>query len=110
MLRSPGIVLSILGLALILTDFNQALAQDFSVESKTPPSVVGAGTFVSLEGKFTIDLPKGMHGFRPLAFNTAAGRAAGDAYDWKMKEGSFIAGFVDAPQAFDEPEKSKQVF
>src|SRR5262249_36003831 len=49
-------------------------------------------------------------GFRPLSFNTAAGRAAGDAYDWKMKEGSFIAGYVDAPKPLDGPEMSKQVF
>jgi hypothetical protein len=66
----------------MLTNVRCAFAQSFSVESRTPPSVVGAGTFVSLEGKFTIALPQGMHGFRPLVFNTAAGRAAGDAYDW----------------------------
>ncbi|HXI74508.1 MAG TPA: hypothetical protein VNG94_02910, partial [Pyrinomonadaceae bacterium] len=29
-------------------------AQGFSVENKSAPSVVGAGTFVSLEAKFTI--------------------------------------------------------
>ena len=85
-------------------------AQDFSVESKTPPSVVGAGTFVSLEGKFTIALPQGMHGFRPLSVNTAAGRASGDAYTWTMKEGSFIAGYVDAPQPLDGPDVSRKVF
>ena len=109
-LRSPSIVLSILALVAVVTNIRPCLAQDFSVESKTPPSVVGAGTFVSLEGRFSIALPQGIHGFRPLAFNTAAGRAVGDAYDWKMKEGSFIAGYVDAPQPLDGPEMSKQVF
>ena len=109
-IRSPGLVLSILGLALMLTDVRPALAQDFSVESKTPPSVVGAGTFVSLEGKFTIALPQGMHGFRPLSVNTAAGRASGDAYTWTMKEGSFIAGYVEAPQPLDGPDLSQKVF
>ena len=85
-------------------------AQGFSVENKSAPSVVGAGTFVSLEGKFTIALPQGIHGFRPLSVNTAAGRASGDAYTWTMKEGSFIAGYVDASQPLDGPEMSKQVF
>ena len=69
----------------MLIAVRQSLAQDFRVESKTPPSVVGAGTFVSLEAKFTIALPQRMHGFRPLAVNTAAGRAAGDAFDWRRK-------------------------
>src|SRR5207244_5107970 len=93
-----------------LMTFRLVFAQDFSVERKTPPSVVAAGTFVSLEAKFTIALPQGMHGFRPLSVNTAAGRASGDAYTWTMKEGSFIAGYVDAPQPLDGPEMSKQVF
>ena len=44
-----------------------ALAQGFSVESKSPPSVVGAGPFVSLEGRFSIALPAGTHGYRPVA-------------------------------------------
>jgi hypothetical protein len=109
-LRSQCIIATILGLTLMLANVRAVFGQDFSVESKTLPSVVGAGTFVSLEGKFTIALPQGMHGFRPLAFNTAAGRAAGDAYDWRMKEGSFIAGYVNAPQTLDGPEMSKQVF
>lgn len=105
-----GIVIAIFFLALILTDVRSAIAQGFSVESKTAPTVVGAGTFVSLSARFTIALPQGTHGFRPLAFDTLAGRAAGDAYNWKMKEGLFIAGYVEAPQPLDEPEMSKQVF
>ena len=105
-----GIVLVMLLLTLTLVNAASVFAQDFSVESKTPPPVVGSGTFVSLEGKFTIALPQGMHGFRPLSVNTAAGRASGDAYTWMMKEGSFIAGYVDAPQPLDGPEMSKQVY
>src|SRR5262249_4516541 len=49
-------------------------------------------------------------GFRPLVFNTAAGRVTGDLYDWEMKEGLFIAGYGDAPQPLDRPEISKQFF
>lgn len=103
-------VIAIFFLALILTDVRPAIAQGFSVESKTAPTVVGAGTFVSLSSRFTIALPQGTDGFRPLAFDTPAGRAAGDAYNWKMKEGFFMAGYVEAPQPFDVPEMSKQVF
>ncbi len=104
------IVIAVFLLATVLTDIRPVIAQGFSVESKTAPTVVGAGTFVSLSARFTIALPQGTHGFRPLAFDTFAGRAAGDAYNWKMKEGFFIAGYVEAPQRFDEPEMSKQVF
>jgi hypothetical protein len=97
-------------LFLIITTITRVAAQDFRVESQSAPSVVGAGTFVSLDAKFTIALPKGMHGFRPLVFNTAAGRAAGDAYEWRMKEGTFIAGYVEAPHPLDGPEMSREVF
>src|SRR6185503_15966657 len=73
------------------------------------PSVIGAGTFVSLEGRFSIALPQMKHGFRPLSVETPSGRATGDAYVWAMKEGNYTAGFVDAPEAWDEPETSKRV-
>lgn len=110
MQRMRVFMIPIFFLALILTNASLTVAQGFRVESKTPPSVVGAGTFVSLDGKFTIALPQGTHGFSPIAVNTATGRATGDAYDWKMKEGSFIAGYVEAPQPLDGPELSKQFF
>ncbi len=85
-------------------------AQGFSAESNSPPSAVGAGTFVSLEGRFSLALPQDKHGFRPLAIVTPIGRAAGDAYDWRMKEGLFTAGYVDAAEPWDDPETSKHVF
>lgn len=108
---STRLALSAFGVLFALAiDCQPVSAQDFSVESKTPPSVVGAGTFVSLEGKFTIALPQSMHGFRPLSVNTAAGRASGDAYTWTMKEGSFIAGYVDARQPLDGPDVSQKLF
>jgi hypothetical protein len=85
-------------------------AQGFSLENKSAPSVVGAGTFVSLEGKFTIGLPQGMHGFQPMSVNTAAGRVSGDAYTWTMKEGSFIAAYFDLHQQLDTPAASERFF
>ena len=93
-----------------MIDCRPGLAQGFRVESKTPPSVVGAGTFVSLEAKFTIALPQNHNGFRPLSLDTPAGRATGDAFNWTMKEGSFVAGYLDAPRPMDDTETSKEVF
>ena len=87
-----------------------AFAQGFSVESKSPPSVVGAGPFVSLQGRFSIALPKGMHGFRPLAVDTPAGRLTGDAYNWTMKEGRYTVGFVQGPQSMEGAEDVAALF
>ena len=100
-------ILSGLALAVFVT---QAFAQGFSVESKSPPSVVGAGTFVSLEGRFSIALPADTHGFRPVAINSPAGKLTGDAYSWTMKEGSFTAGFADAAQSIDDAETVAKIF
>jgi len=91
-------------------DGRTVFAQGFSVENKSAPSVVGSGTFVSLEGKFTIALPQTQHAFRPLSIDTPVGRATGDAYSWTMKEGSFTAGYVEASQTWDDQETSKRVF
>ena len=88
----------------------EAFAQGFSVESKSPPSVVGAGPFVSLEGRFSIALPADTHGFRPVAINSPAGKLTGDAYSWTMKEGSFTAGFADAAQSIDDAETVAKIF
>lgn len=85
-------------------------AQGFRVENQTEPSVVDGGSFVSLEGKFTIALPQSAHGFRPLTSDTPLGRASGTAYSWTMKEGSFTVGYVEAPQALDEPDTVAKIF
>jgi hypothetical protein len=89
---------------------SQVFPQGFRVESKSSPSVVGAGPFVSLEGRFSIALPQGINGFRPLAIDSPAGKMSGDAYIWKMKEGSYTAGYVDAPQSMEDADSSAQIF
>ncbi|HXR98990.1 MAG TPA: hypothetical protein VN724_00420 [Pyrinomonadaceae bacterium] len=101
--------LVLIGVAIALL-VSQAFAQGFSVESKSPPSVVGAGPFVSLEGRFSIALPAGTHGYRPVALDTQAGKLTGDAYNWTMKEGSFTAGFADAAQPIDDAESVAKIF
>jgi hypothetical protein len=112
-LRAPIRLLVVLGLAfiLLLSIYSLSIrAQGFSVESKSAPSVVGAGTFVSLQGRFSIALPQQQHGFRGISIPTPAGKATGDSYEWRMKEGAFNAGYVDAAQPLDDPETSKRVF
>jgi hypothetical protein len=85
-------------------------AQGISVQSTSAPSVVGAGTFVSLQGRFSLALPQQQHAFRGLSIATPIGNATGDSYEWRMKEGAFTAGYVDAAQPLDDPETSKLVF
>ncbi len=78
-------------------------------QAKTPPSVVGAETFVSQEGRFSIALPAGIYGVKPLAIDSPAGKLTGNAYEWKMKEGQFTVGFVDAPQSIEDAETSARI-
>jgi hypothetical protein len=75
-----------------------------------PPSIIGAGTFVSLEGRFTVSLPQQNHGLQRLSIATPFGLAKGDSYVWRMKEASFVIGYADAAQAVDDPDTAKQVF
>jgi len=75
-----------------------------------PPSVIGAGTFVSREGRFTVSLPPQNDGLRRLSIATPFGLAKGDSYVWRMKEASFVIGYADAAQAVDDPDIAKQVF
>lgn len=85
-------------------------AQDFRVENKSAPSVVGAGPFVSLQGRFSIALPQQQNMFRGVSIPSPFGNAIGDSFEWRMKEGSFTAGYVDAAQPGDDPETTKLVF
>jgi hypothetical protein len=50
------------------------LGQGFEVQSKSAPSVIGAGKFVSLEGRFSIALPQTNHAFSGTSLETSAGR------------------------------------
>ena len=106
--RSTTLIVFGFAFTLILTAYARpVLGQGFDVQSKSAPSVIGAGTFVSLEGRFSIALPQMKHGFSAISIETPVGRAAGDSYIWKMKEGLYTVGFVDAPQSSNELETSK---
>lgn len=73
------------------------------------PSVVGAKTFVSLEGRYSISLPD-HKGVGPLTIPTPFGEAKGDLYHWETKEATFGVGHADAAMALDGPVARKQFF
>ena len=62
-----------------------ASAQGVSVETNSPPRPSGSDTFTSLEGRFTVALPK-YSGYSPVTFDTPKGRiTAGNSYSWKLE-------------------------
>lgn len=108
--QSTVIIVLAFVFTLLAGNSNAIFAQGFRVESKEAPSVVEAGTFVSLQGRFSIALPQQQHSFGPLVVETSSGTARGDAYGWNMKEASFSTGYVDALEVLEQPETSKQFF
>jgi hypothetical protein len=85
-----------------------------SVQAQTPAppksSPVPSRTFISLDARFSISLPRESNGLRSLSIRTPLGTARGDAYHWEMKEASYIAGYADAPVPVDAPATASQVF
>jgi hypothetical protein len=73
------------------------------------PSVVGAGTFVSSFGRFSIALPNPTR-FGPLTIPTPLGNARGNLFQWETKEATFGVGYGDAAQPLDGPVATKQLF
>jgi len=73
------------------------------------PSTVGAPTFVSIEGRFSISLPE-QNGFIELTIPTPVGDAKGGIFQWQTKEATFGVGYADATQPLDNPETAKQFF
>ena len=58
-------------------------AQGFRLESKSPPAATGSETFISLEGRFSIALPKQLSGYNPHSVNTPNGPVENFSYDWR---------------------------
>jgi hypothetical protein len=73
------------------------------------PSVVGAETFVSSFGRFSIALPNPTR-FGPLTIPTPFGNARGHLFQWETKEATFGVGYGDAAQPLDGPVATKQFF
>jgi hypothetical protein len=73
------------------------------------PSVVGAGTFSSSFGKFSISLPSPT-GFGPLTIPTPFGNGRGQLFQWETKEATFGVGYADAFQPLQDPEVARDFF
>ena len=73
------------------------------------PSVIGAQTFVSTFGRFSIALPNPTR-FGPLTIPTPLGDARGQLFQFEMKEAIFGVGYGDAAQPLDGPVATKQFF
>lgn len=90
-----------LSLAILINCSILGWAQGFSVESNSPPAPAGTETFTSLEGRFSITLPKQISGYTPQSANTPEGRIEGSLFNWRTAEGSFIVGYTQRPEAVE---------
>lgn len=68
-----------------------------------------SGPFVSQEGRFSIALPAENNGVKPLAVDSPLGQLTGNAYEWKLKEGTYTVGFVDAPNSIEDAENTARI-
>ena len=87
-------------LVLVAGSYAHASAQGFGVEKKNPPALAGSESFTSIEGRFTVALPRQISGFSPVSFDTPQGRVtAGDSYYWRLEGAQFEIGYMDVPSA-----------
>jgi YD repeat-containing protein len=89
-------------IALLIIFSAHAFAQGFRVESKTPPPANGSETFTSLEGRFSVALPKQFSGYNPQTINTPGGRVESFSYDWKTADGWFAVGYTQRPEMLED--------
>lgn len=75
-------------------------AQGFSVGSPSPPQI-GSETFTSLDGGFSIALPRQFSSYQPKSTNTPAGRIESVLYTWETASGKFGVGFIDRPDQLE---------
>ena len=104
------IVILLFALSLPFTVLAQTPASAATQAQDAKPKQEVTNTFTSLEGRFSIDLPAGKYGYRGLTIPTPFGTAKGDAYFWRLDEGSFVAGHADASVPVDSPETANKVF
>ena len=86
-------------------------AQGGSVTSAAPPQSVEkradeSQAFVSLQGRFSISLPKQVSSYSGIGTNLPEGRIEGDSFSWKTAEGLFEVTYMDLPA----PLATKAVF
>ena len=94
--------------AILLLNFSPfARAQGFKVETKSKPAPAGSETFTSIDGRFSIRLPKQISGYEPKSANTPQGRVESSMFTWTTAEGMFMAGYIERPEMLEPI--SKQV-
>ena len=79
-------------------------AQGLSVTNDAPPQSAQKAAdesqaFVSLQGRFTISLPKHFYSYSGIATNVPEGRIEGDSFSWRTAEGTFEVSYMDLPAA-----------
>ncbi|HEV7859850.1 MAG TPA: hypothetical protein VGO91_14635, partial [Pyrinomonadaceae bacterium] len=80
-------------------------AQGFRIESTLPPPL-GSETFTSLDGRFSIALPKQFSGYQPKSTNTPAGRIEAVLYTWETASGKFGVAYIDRPEPLESVGKA----
>lgn len=60
---------------------------------------VAGETFASLQGRFTISLPKQVSAYSGIGINLSEGRVEGDSFSWETAEGDFQVSYMDLPAA-----------
>ena len=88
-------------LAAILVASN-CLAQTGKPSDGPPPPSAQSGSgaaqeFVSLQGRFTISLPKQVTAYSGISTSVPEGRIEGDSFVWETPEGYFEVSYIDLP-------------
>lgn len=90
-----------LNIALVVSYSLFAYAQGFRVETKSPPAPAGSETFTSMEGRFSISLPKQISAYTPKSSDTPEGHIEGSFFSWRTAEGGFTVGYIDRPEMLE---------
>ena len=85
-------------MVLLLSALVISSAQGFRVESKSPIALTGSESFSSLDGRFSISLPRQISGYTPEVIESPAGRIESVRYDWNLADGVFFVGYLTRPE------------
>jgi hypothetical protein len=75
-----------------------ASAQGFTVVGKNLPAISDADAFTSVDGGFSIALPKQISAYEPRSTDTPAGHVELVTYRWRMAEALFTVVRTDRPE------------
>lgn len=104
--RSLGFGRLILASILCVCCAAQVTPQGFSVtSSRAPEAVKPDDSFTSLDGRFIVGLPKLIAAYRPVSFDSPAGRVTGQTFTWSTAQGDFVIAYVDRPESLEANSK-----